>query len=46
MACNCGSGKGRTFEHVAKDGKVTVVATQQEAIKLTRQNGGTWRIKS
>lgn len=47
MACNCGKSgsKRRQFEHVAKDGKVTVVNSQSEAISLTRQHGGTWRLK-
>jgi hypothetical protein len=44
MSCNCGK-PARQFEHVGPDGKVTVVQSQQEAVQLTRKNGGTWRIK-
>lgn len=44
--CNCGSGtKTRQFEHVAPDGTKTVVATQGEAVSMTRKQGGTWKIK-
>lgn len=42
MGCNCG--KSKKFEHVAKDGTVTVVSSQLEAISLARKVGGTWRI--
>ena len=45
MGCGCG-GNRRRFEHVAPDGKVTVVTSQAEAIALTRKHGGTWRLKS
>ncbi len=45
MGCGCGGAKKRAFEHVALDGKVTEVATQQEAVQLVRKSGGTWRMK-
>lgn len=45
MGCGCQGAKKRSFEHVALDGKVTEVATQQEAVRLVRVNGGTWRMK-
>jgi hypothetical protein len=44
MACNCG--KRRVYEHVAPDGARTEVKSQSEAIRLVREHGGTWKLKS
>lgn len=45
MGCGCGGSSKRQFEYIAKDGTVTVVNTQTEAIRLARENGGSWQIK-
>jgi len=47
MACSCGGGSAkRQFEHVAVDGRVTVLDSQTAAIEMTRRVGGTWRLKT
>lgn len=43
--CNCSSATKRAFEHTAPDGTKTVVYSQSEAVRMTRQQGGTWKIK-
>lgn len=44
MGCGCGGNK-REFEHIAPDGKVTIVNSQYEAIRLVAKQGGTWKPK-
>jgi len=45
--CGCGGKSNlREFEYVPKDGPIKTVTSQAEAIKLVRENGGTWRIKA
>ena len=45
MGCGC-NGSKKEYEHIAKDGTITVVGTQTEAIAKTRREGGSWRVRN
>lgn len=46
MGCGCGGGKAKKqIVYTSPEGKEQVVATQQEAVAMTRKHGGKWRLK-